>query len=88
MDGFKAPPQEDFISYSKLMLEQGDLDVISKIIDGISQDIQSIQELFMSPMPSIGDMMNTVEQRGLEFEKDSGWSSKAGATRVGLLPTN
>jgi hypothetical protein len=60
---------------------------ISQAVDGIGKGIAAVKEFMDSPAPSVDDIMNTVEQRGAEFETDSFWNPKLGATRIGLLPT-
>ncbi|MFF4953112.1 hypothetical protein [Streptomyces chattanoogensis] len=59
---------------------------ISEAVKAIQSDIRKISEALSSPMPSVGSLINDVEQRGFEFEKSGGWSSAAGAARIGLLP--
>ncbi|MER5642265.1 hypothetical protein ABT095_35650 [Kitasatospora sp. NPDC002227] len=59
---------------------------IQKAIDGIHKGIQAIMDAINSPMPTLGSLVDDVEQRGFEFEKSGGWSSTMGAARIGMIP--
>ncbi|WP_441246529.1 WXG100 family type VII secretion target [Kitasatospora sp. McL0602] len=59
---------------------------IQKAVDGIHKGIQAIMDAINSPMPTLGSLVNDVEQRGFEFEKSGGWSSTMGAARIGMIP--
>jgi hypothetical protein len=37
-------------------------------------------------MPTLGSLVNDVEQRGFDFEKGA-WDPTLGAVRVGMLPS-
>jgi hypothetical protein len=66
---------------------------IQKVFDEISKAIKKIEEEnkkihdFMSSPPSLGSLINDVEQRGFEFEKNSGWNAGVGAARIAMLPS-
>lgn len=66
---------------------------IIKIYDKIKTEIENIQStvnkvihFFEEPLPSIGSLINDVEQRGFSFEKDSGWNPELGVARIAMLP--
>ncbi len=61
---------------------------ISAAISKISSDIKAVEKFFSSPIPSIDDIKNDVQQRAAEFETNSGWNPELGALRVGLLPSS
>ncbi|TBO56283.1 WXG100 family type VII secretion target [Streptomyces kasugaensis] len=68
--------------------------VIEKIYEGIAKAVQTIASeaekvtaALESPMPSVGSLIDDVEQRGFTFEKGGGWSPTLGAARIGMLPS-
>lgn len=61
---------------------------ISAAITKIQSDIKAVEKFFTSPMPSIDDIKNDVQQRAAEFETTSSWNPELGAARVGLLPSS
>ncbi|MEZ0094778.1 WXG100 family type VII secretion target [Streptacidiphilus sp. EB129] len=60
-------------------------ELIQKAVSTIENAIHALVKDFESPMPTIGSLINDVEQRGFSFEK-SGWDPTLGAVRVGMLP--
>ncbi|MFF4361646.1 hypothetical protein [Streptomyces sp. NPDC001604] len=58
---------------------------ISDAVDAIKDGVKEAMDFMESP-PSIGSLIDDVEQRGFEFEKGGGWSPAMGASRIGLLP--
>jgi hypothetical protein len=63
---------------------------IKSAVSTAEHDFHEVISFFSGPMPSISSLerqlINQVEQRGFEFEKDSGWNPKLGALRIALLP--
>ncbi|MEZ0065753.1 uncharacterized protein YukE [Streptacidiphilus sp. MAP12-20] len=59
---------------------------IRKLVDAIGPAIDYVVKQVNSPMPTMGSLVNDVEQRGFEFEKDGFWSSTAGSARIAMLP--
>ena len=62
---------------------------IKAAIQKISSDVDAVIKAFESPLDLSGmvhSLINDVEQRGFEFEKDSGWNPELGAARIALLP--
>ncbi|MFF4506478.1 hypothetical protein [Streptomyces sp. NPDC001401] len=59
---------------------------ISDAVDGIKKAVHAAMEFLDSPPPTIGSLIDDVEQRGFEFEKGGGWSPTMGASRIALLP--
>lgn len=62
---------------------------ISQAVDKFKQDIQAVEAFLRQPGPliNVGSLISQFEQRGFEFEKDSGWDPKLGAARIALLPS-
>jgi uncharacterized protein YukE len=62
-----------------------------KLAEDLAKAVDEIHELVASPMedPSVlfGDMLNDVENRGVEFEKNASWPPAYGTKRIGMLPT-
>jgi uncharacterized protein YukE len=63
-------------------------ELIKKAVETIRTDVQKVIAFMQSPMtlPTVGSLINDVEQRGFEFEKNGGWSPTVGAARIGMLP--
>lgn len=63
-------------------------EAISKAVDTIRSDVQKVADFISSPssLPSVGSLVDDVEQRGFEFEKGGGWSPAVGASRIAMLP--
>lgn len=61
---------------------KGVKDALEKIASGVEKVIA----LFSKPLPTVGSLINMVEQRGFEFEKDGFWDPTLGAARIGMLP--
>lgn len=59
---------------------------IEKAVETIKKDVHAVMDFINSPMPSLGSLVDDVEQRGFEFEKSGGWSSTLGASRIAMLP--
>ncbi|MCD9880285.1 hypothetical protein [Streptomyces guryensis] len=59
---------------------------ISAAVDAIKEGVQKALDSLESPPPTIGSLIDDVEQRGFEFEKGGGWSPTMGASRIALLP--
>jgi uncharacterized protein YukE len=59
---------------------------IQKAIKGIESGVQAVIKMINSPMPTLGSLVNDVEQRGFDFEKGA-WDPTLGAVRVGMLPS-
>ncbi|WP_152626535.1 hypothetical protein [Streptacidiphilus carbonis] len=59
---------------------------IQKAIKGIENGVQAVAKMINSPMPTIGSLVNDVENRGFDFEKGA-WDPTLGAVRVGMLPS-
>lgn len=63
---------------------------ISAAVQKLESDVHKVIAFFSGPMPSVSslehDLINQVEQRGFEFEQDSGWNPELGAARIALLP--
>lgn len=64
---------------------------ISSAVQKLESDVRKVEAFFSGPMPSISslehDLINQVEQRGFEFEQNSGWNPELGAARIALLPS-
>lgn len=60
---------------------------ISESVKAIHSAVTAVTNFFDGPLPSIGSLINDVEQRGFSFEQDKGWSPSLGAARVALLPS-
>ena len=58
---------------------------INKAVAGIESGVQAVAKMIDSPMPTVGSLINDVENRGFDFEKGS-WDPTLGAVRVGMLP--
>jgi hypothetical protein len=71
---------------STIMIIEEIFNKISEAVDGIGKGIAAVKAFMDSPAPSVSDIMNSVQQRGTQFEKDGFWDPKLGATRIGLLP--
>ncbi|MFE7312278.1 hypothetical protein ACFU7T_04055 [Streptomyces sp. NPDC057555] len=65
---------------------EGIYEGIKKAIEGIEDAVQKVTDALNSPMPTVGSLIDDVEQRGFSFEKSGGWSPAAGAARLGMLP--
>lgn len=60
---------------------------ISESVEAIQSAVVAVSNFFHAPWPSIGSLIDDVEQRGFSFEQDTGWSPSLGAVRVALLPS-
>ncbi|RAG85423.1 hypothetical protein DN069_11640 [Streptacidiphilus pinicola] len=60
---------------------------IEAAVKDIEKAVQSIWSAITAPMPSIGSLIDQVEQRGFDFEKNGGWSPVLGAGRIAMLPS-
>lgn len=60
--------------------------LVKAALEKISSDIQAVAASFSKPLPTVGSLINDVEQRGFEFEKDGFWDPTLGAARIGMLP--
>lgn len=65
---------------------QGIFKEIDAAIKKIESDIHKVEALLQKGIPSIGSLIDDVEQRGFEFEKNGSWSPELGAARVGMMP--
>ncbi|MCB5908380.1 WXG100 family type VII secretion target [Streptomyces pinistramenti] len=65
---------------------EGIYEGIEKAVKGIEEAVKKVTEALDSPMPTVGSLIDDVEQRGFSFEMSSGWSPAAGAARIGMLP--
>jgi uncharacterized protein YukE len=61
-----------------------------KLVEELGKAVNEVHTLLATPMedPStmFRDMMNGVENKGVEFEKDGFWKPAFGAKRIGMLP--
>lgn len=64
---------------------------ISSAVAKLESDVRKVIAFFSAPLPSLSsmehDLINQVEQRGFEFEENSGWNPELGAARIALLPS-
>lgn len=79
--------------YQAVKLVIDAVEEISKIYDRIKTEIENIRgtvdkviHYFEEPLPSVGSLVNNVEQRGFSFEKDPGWNPELGVARIAMLP--
>jgi hypothetical protein len=59
---------------------------ISAAVQAVPQEINKIIAAINAPLPSIGSLVDDVEQRGFSFEQNAGWSPTLGAARMTMLP--
>ncbi|MFE6686379.1 hypothetical protein ACFVFQ_07845 [Streptomyces sp. NPDC057743] len=69
-----------------VLLHQALREVDDLINEEIEEAVQKVADALNFPMPTVGSLINDVEQRGFSFEKSGGWSPAAGAVRIGMLP--
>lgn len=66
-------------------------DEISDAVDTLKKDLSAVMDFIRAPelpeIPSVGSLIDDVEQRGFTFEKNGGWSPTMGVARIGLLPS-
>ena len=65
---------------------EGTFKAIQEALHKIPDAVNAVIAAVNSPMPSIGSLIDDVEQRGFEFERNAGWSPTLGAARIGVLP--
>jgi uncharacterized protein YukE len=64
-------------------------DDIKDAVGKIHHDVQVVIDAFDSPLDipgTIHSLIDDVEQRGFEFEKNGGWNPELGVARVAMLP--
>ncbi|MEU1630864.1 hypothetical protein ABZ746_37600 [Streptomyces sp. NPDC020096] len=61
---------------------------ISAAVAGMSKAIHGLKQFIDSPMtlPTVGSLINDVEQHGFRFEQSGAWNATAGASRIKMLP--
>lgn len=64
------------------------IDKIKSAVAALEKAAGTVTTLLKEPMtlPSVGSLVNDVEQNGFTFEKQSGWPSGPGAVRIAMLP--
>lgn len=60
---------------------------IKTAVEKITSGLEAVESAFSSPMPSIGSLVDDVEQRGFDFEKNKSWDPAAGTARIAMLPS-
>lgn len=65
---------------------EGTYKAIQTALHNIPDAIHAVIAAVNAPLPSIGSLIDDVEQRGFQFERNAGWSHTLGAARIGLLP--
>jgi uncharacterized protein YukE len=58
---------------------------IKDAVKALHEGLDKVRSFLAQPL-NIGSLVNQVEQRGFEFEKDGGWNPEFGAARIGMLP--
>lgn len=61
---------------------------IKAAVAALKKAVNTVTTLLKEPLalPSVGSLVDDVEQKGFTFEKQGGWSSAAGAARIAMLP--
>lgn len=64
------------------------INAVHKAVATMKKDVEAVKAFFNAPMelPSLGSLVNDVEQNGFGFEKKGGWTPSLGAARVAMLP--
>ena len=60
---------------------------IKKEAAKIPAGIKAVESAISSPIPSIGSLVDDVEQRGFDFEKNKSWDPLVGVARMAMLPS-
>ncbi len=60
---------------------------ISESVQAVESGITAIEKMIDSPMPTLGSLVNDVEQRGFSFEQNGAWDPTLGAVRIAMLPS-
>ena len=60
---------------------------ITEAIDAIPKEINAVLAALNAPLPTLGSLLDDVEQKGFTFEQGGGWSPTLGAARLAMLPS-
>lgn len=64
---------------------QATFDKIGAAVKKIEKDVGAVRK-FVNEPPTIGSLIDDVEQRGFEFEKSGAWDPTLGTARIAMLP--
>jgi uncharacterized protein YukE len=64
------------------------IDKIKDAVNALKKAVNTVSNLIKNPpsIPTVGSLVNDVEQNGFSFEKRSDWPSDVGAARIAMLP--
>jgi hypothetical protein len=50
-------------------------------------EVNAMLAALNAPLPTVGSLIDDVEQKGFTFEQGGGWSPTLGAARLAMLPS-